>query len=78
MCLLYNIRCADLSAFCYSKGEVRRKSKKILGVVEKSFQKIWRIRNKLVLLHRLKKNNASLAQLVEQLTLNQWVQGSSP
>jgi hypothetical protein len=44
-----------MSAFCYSKGEVRRKSKKILGVVEKSFQKIWRIRNKLVLLHRLKK-----------------------
>ena len=23
-------------------------------------------------------NDASLAQLVEQLTLNQWVQGSSP
>ena len=67
-----------MSAFCYSKGEVRRKSKKILGVVEKKFQKIWKIRNKLVLLHRLKKNNASLAQLVEQLTLNQWVQGSSP
>ena len=44
-----------MSAFCYSKGEVRRKSKKIFGVVEKSFQKIWRIRNKLVLLHRLKK-----------------------
>lgn len=44
-----------MSVFCYSKGEVRRKSKKILGVVEKSFQKIWKIRNKLVLLHRLKK-----------------------
>lgn len=44
-----------MSVLCYSKGEVRRKSKKILGVVEKSFQKIWRIRNKLVLLHRLKK-----------------------
>ncbi len=25
-----------------------------------------------------KETNASLAQLVEQLTLNQWVQGSSP
>ena len=25
-----------------------------------------------------KKNDALLAQLVEQLTLNQWVQGSSP
>ena len=25
-----------------------------------------------------KQKNASLAQLVEQLTLNQWVQGSSP
>lgn len=24
-----------MSVFCYSKGEVRRKSKKILGVVEK-------------------------------------------
>ena len=24
------------------------------------------------------KNDVSLAQLVEQLTLNQWVQGSSP
>ena len=26
----------------------------------------------------VKKHNALLAQLVEQLTLNQWVQGSSP
>ena len=26
----------------------------------------------------LKKTDALLAQLVEQLTLNQWVQGSSP
>lgn len=28
-----------MSAFCYSKGEVRRKSKKILGVVEKNSKK---------------------------------------
>lgn len=28
-----------MSAFCYSKGEVRRKSKKILGVVEKKVPK---------------------------------------
>lgn len=28
-----------MSVFCYSKGEVRRKSKKILGVVEKKFSK---------------------------------------
>ncbi len=28
-----------MSAFCYSKGEVRRKSKKILGVVEKKVSK---------------------------------------
>lgn len=52
-----------MSAFCYSKGEVRRKSKKILGVVEKSFQKIWRIRNKLVLLHRLKKKQRVLSSV---------------
>ena len=34
---------------------------------------------KAVLLHPLlKKRKVSLAQLVEQLTLNQWVEGSSP
>ena len=29
-------------------------------------------------MHSQNKNDASLAQLVEQLTLNQWVQGSNP
>ena len=36
-----------------------------------SFIKIW-----LTLQHQMR--NALLAQLVEQLTLNQWVQGSNP
>ena len=38
------------------------------------------IENKAVPLHRFRKATtvALLAQLVEQLTLNQWVQGSSP
>ena len=33
---------------------------------------------KAVLLHPLLEKVVSLAQLVEQLTLNQWVEGSSP
>ena len=32
----------------------------------------------LVQAHPEAPNNASLAQLVEQLTINQWVQGSNP
>ena len=36
------------------------------------------MRKKSVPLHRFLKRVALLAQLVEQLTLNQWVQGSSP
>ena len=35
-------------------------------------------RKHLPLQPQIKKKNALLAQLVEQLTLNQWVQGSNP
>ena len=43
------------------------------------FKKIWSYQKKAVPLHPvLKTNQVFLAQLVEQLTLNQWVQGSSP
>ena len=35
-------------------------------------------KKKLYLCIAIEKQNALLAQLVEQLTLNQWVQGSSP
>ena len=43
------------------------------------FKNIWSIQKKAVPLHSvLKLNQVFLAQLVEQLTLNQWVQGSSP
>ena len=46
---------------------------------EKSYQNIWSIQKKAVPLHPLfKKHVVFLAQLVEQLTLNQWVEGSSP
>ena len=44
----------------------------------KKERKILQVQNKLVPLHRNWKGDALLAQLVEQLTLNQWVQGSSP
>ena len=39
---------------------------------------IWSIQIKVIFLHPQTKGNALLAQLVEQLTLNQWVQGSNP
>ena len=39
---------------------------------------IWSIQIKIIFLHPQTKENALLAQLVEQLTLNQWVQGSNP
>ena len=43
------------------------------------FKNIWSYQKKAVPLHPLlKKKHVFLAQLVEQLTLNQWVQGSSP
>ena len=38
---------------------------------------IWSIQIKIIFLHPQTKGNALLAQLVEQLTLNQWVQGSN-
>ena len=42
-------------------------------------QNIWLELRKAVPLHSQKrKRHALLAQLVEQLTLNQWVQGSNP
>ncbi len=37
-----------------------------------------RFAKKLYICNRKTKGNALLAQLVEQLTLNQWVQGSNP
>ena len=43
------------------------------------FKNIWSCQKKAVPLHSLSKTKqVFLAQLVEQLTLNQWVQGSSP
>ena len=41
---------------------------------------VWQLYEKIIPLHSQTSNkgNALLAQLVEQLTLNQWVQGSSP
>ena len=47
--------------------------------LKKKLQKGLRNQKLSVPLHRLNKERvALLAQLVEQLTLNQWVQGSSP
>ena len=49
------------------------------GAKQKSMKKVWRSHEKLVPLHPLKpKGDAPVAQLVEHLTLNQGVQGSSP
>ena len=43
------------------------------------FKNIWSYKKKAVPLQPISKvNQVFLAQLVEQLTLNQWVQGSSP
>ena len=39
---------------------------------------IWSIQIKIIFLHTQTKGNALLAQLVEELTLKQWVQGSNP
>ena len=52
---------------------ISKKSKKIKKLLEKLVKMCY---NTLRKTH--KKENAPLAQLVEQLTLNQWVQGSSP
>ena len=45
---------------------------------EENHEKVWWNGKKCVPLHPLKKNDAPVAQLVEHLTLNQGVQGSSP
>ena len=45
---------------------------------EENHKKVWWNGKKCVPLHPLKKNDAPVAQLVEHLTLNQGVQGSSP
>ena len=53
-------------------------SKKITSICI-FFAKIFAyIKKKAVLLHPLLEKVVSLAQLVDQLTLNQWVEGSSP
>ena len=39
---------------------------------------VWSNKIKDLLLQPQMRNSALLAQLVEQLTLNQWVQGSNP
>ena len=44
---------------------------------KKNLQNVWRCREKFVPLHPLNEK-APVAQLVEHLTLNQGVQGSSP
>ena len=50
--------------------------------LQKKCRKILSVQKKAVLLQPVLKNRSasvvSLAQLVEQLTLNQWVEGSSP
>ena len=43
---------------------------------KKSWRKVSIVRKKVVILHP--QNDASVAQLVEHLTLNQGVQGSTP
>ena len=45
---------------------------------EKSLQKVWWFQKYSVPLHPQIRNDAPVAQLVEHLTLNQGVQGSSP
>ena len=45
-------------------------------MIQKSFVKLHIVKKKVVLLHL--QNDASVAQLVEHLTLNQGVQGSTP
>ena len=51
---------------------------KKVSFLRKSHAVIWLVQKKAVPLHPLLRKNVSLAQLVEQLTLNQWVEGSSP
>lgn len=53
--------------------------------IENNCGKIWRNQKKVVILHSQTGNNPqaklkvdSVAQLVEQMTLNHWVVGSSP
>lgn len=45
---------------------------------KKKLIEIWFFQKCFIPLQSQTKNDASLAQLVEQLTLNQWVQGSNP
>ena len=51
---------------------------KVIVSIEKNGGFICRFREKDYLCTRKIKTEAPLAQLVEQLTLNQWVQGSNP
>ena len=59
------------------EGE-EEKIKKNWCFFQKKRHNIWSYQKKTVPLHRNSEMHALLAQLVEQLTLNQWVQGSSP
>ena len=56
------------------------KKKDILLTLQnaKNKEKFLLYKNKTLTLHRKKRKSDSVAQLVEQLTLNQWVEGSSP
>ena len=51
---------------------------KKVNIFEKKHRNALPIQKKAIPLHRNWETDALLAQLVEQLTLNQWVQGSSP
>ncbi len=58
----------------YGMGYLRQRKKRIFLAAF-----VWLIKIKVLHLHSQKrKSDALLAQLVEQLTLNQWVQGSNP
>ena len=64
--------------FRAKKGDFRGKTKKIAFFAKKICKNACQFKNNAYLCNRNRKQPDSVAQLVEQMTLNHWVVGSSP
>ena len=63
--------------FRAKKGDFRGKTKKIAFFAKKICKKACQFKNNAYLCNRNRKQPDSVAQLVEQMTLNHWVESSS-
>ena len=72
--LSFRLKCNEMER----NGEIFEGFLDKLEMTKKNIFHIFVVRIKICSIFAATKRDASLAQLVEQLTLNQWVQGSNP